>query len=173
MFRKKLVVAGMAAAMTVATGMTAYAGAGTIADAKMVKTADSVGEKVVKTIDSASARVIKTVNKQNDDQQATKDDNVEIDKEFGQDADNTQNSDKDGNKADKDDNKKIPGEAKEQPERKSDEEAMKEGNPTPDLPEGVTAEKPDDLPEGTDQKPAGEDGQVPSGDNTQTPGEAG
>ena len=43
MFRKKLVVASIAAAMTVATGMTAYAGAGTIADAKVVKTADSVG----------------------------------------------------------------------------------------------------------------------------------
>ena len=47
MFRKKLVVAGMAAAMTVATGMTAYAGAGTATGAKVVKTADSVGEKVV------------------------------------------------------------------------------------------------------------------------------
>ena len=55
--------------------------------------------------------------------------------------------------------------------RKSDEEAMKEGNPTPDLPDGVTT---DDF-DAPGQKPDGDDSQTPpekpDGDNTQTPGQ--
>ena len=55
--------------------------------------------------------------------------------------------------------------------RKSAEEAMKEGNPTPDLPDGVTT---DDF-DAPGQKPDGDDSQTPpekpDGDNTQTPGQ--
>lgn len=160
MFRKKLLVAGMAAAMTVATGMTAYATPG-------------MGDNT-NTVD-----FIRTANVQSDDQQATKDDSLEIDKDFSQDAekpdgqvpsgDNTQKPGQDNGQAPSGDNAQAPGQAMEQPGRKSDEEAMKEGNPTPDLPEGVTAEKPDDLPDGTAQKPDDNNGQAPSGDNAQVP----
>ena len=174
MFRKKLLVAGMAAAMTVATGMTAYAAPG-------------MGDNT-NTVD-----FIRTANVQSDDQQATKDDSLEIDKDFSQDAekpdgqapsgdntqkpgqdngqapsgDNTQKPAQSNGQAPSGDNAQAPGQAMEQLGRKSDEEAMKEGNPTPDLPEGVTAEKPDDLPDGTAQKPDDNNGQAPSGDNTQ------
>ena len=67
--------------------------------------------------------------------------------------------------------------------RKSDEDAMKEGNPTPDLPNGVTTDDfdaPMTKPDGDDtqtppQKPDGDDTQTPpqkpDGDNTQTPGQ--
>ena len=163
MFRKKLLVAGVAAAMTVATGMTAYATPG-------------MGDNN-NTVD-----FVRTANVQSDDQQATKDDSLEIDKDFSQDTekpdqnngqapsgDNTQKPDQNNGQAPSGDNAQTPGEAMEQPGRKSDEEAMKEGNPTPDLPEGVTAEKPDDLPDGTAQKPDDNNGQAPSGDNTQAP----
>lgn len=55
--------------------------------------------------------------------------------------------------------------------RKSDEEAMKEGNPTPDLPDGVTTDDfdaPMTRPDGDDtQTPP----QKPDGDDTQTPPE--
>lgn len=55
--------------------------------------------------------------------------------------------------------------------RKSDEEAMKEGNPTPDLPEGVTTDD-FDVPM---ERPSGDDTQTPpekpDGDDTQTPPE--
>ena len=163
MFRKKLLVAGVAAAMTVATGMTAYATPG-------------MGDNN-NTVD-----FVRTANVQSDDQQATKDDSLEIDKDFSQDTekpdqnngqapsgDNTQKPDQNNGQAPSGDNAQTPGEAMEQPGRKSDEEAMKEGNPTPDLPEGVTAEKPDDLPDGTAQKPDDNNGQAPSGDNAQVP----
>ncbi len=179
MFRKKLLVAGVAAAMTVATGMTAYATPG-------------MGDNN-NTVD-----FVRTANVQSDDQQATKDDSLEIDKDFSQDTekpdqnngqapsgdntqkpdqnngqapsgDNTQKPDQNNGQAPSGDNAQTPGEAMEQPGRKSDEEAMKEGNPTPDLPEGVTAEKPDDLPDRTAQKPADNNGQAPSGDNAQAP----
>lgn len=178
MFRKKLLVAGMAVAvaMTVATGMTAYAAPG-------------MGDNT-NTVD-----FIRTANVQSDDQQATKDDSLEIDKDFSQDAekpdgqapsgdntqkpgqdngqapsgDNTQKPAQSNGQAPSGDNAQAPGQAMEQPGRKSDEEAMKEGNPTPDLPEGVTAEKPDDLPDGTTQKPDDNNGQAPSGDNAQAP----
>ena len=67
--------------------------------------------------------------------------------------------------------------------RKSDEDAMKEGNPTPDLPDGVTTDDfdaPMTKPDGDDtqtppQKPDGDNtqtpGQKPAGDDTQTPPE--
>lgn len=51
--------------------------------------------------------------------------------------------------------------------RKSDEEAMKEGNPTPDLPDGVTT---DDFDAPMD-RPDGDGTQRPAGDDTQTPPE--
>ena len=54
-----------------------------------------------------------------------------------------------------------------QPGRKSDEEAMKEGNPTPDLPEGITT---DDF-DAPMTRPDGDNGQRPAGDDTQTPPE--
>ena len=66
-----------------------------------------------------------------------------------------------------------------QPGRKSDEDAMKEGNPTPDLPDGVTTddfdapmERPDgDGTQTPPEKPDGDNTQRPAGDDTQTPPE--
>ena len=66
-----------------------------------------------------------------------------------------------------------------QPGRKSDEDAMKEGNPTPDLPDGVTTDDfdaPMERPDGDDmqtppEKPDGDDTPRPAGDDTQTPPE--
>lgn len=78
----------------------------------------------------------------------------------GIEADSNQNNDKTGEKP-----------ADGQLGRKSDEEAMKEGNPTPDLPDGVTTDDfdaPMTRPDGDDaQTPP----QKPDGDNTQTPPE--
>ena len=51
--------------------------------------------------------------------------------------------------------------------RKSDEDAMKEGNLTPDLPDGVTT---DDF-DAPMERPDGDDTQRPAGDDTQTPPE--
>ena len=59
--------------------------------------------------------------------------------------------------------------------RKSDEEAMKEGNPTPDLPEGITTDDFDApmtrLDGDNGQRPDGDNAQRPAGDDTQTPPE--
>ena len=78
----------------------------------------------------------------------------------GIESDSTRNSDKTGEKP-----------ADGQLGRKSDEEAMKEGNPTPDLPDGVTTDDfdaPMTRPDGDDmQTPP----QTPDGDDTQTPPE--
>ena len=178
MLRKKLLVAGMAAAMTISTGITANA---------------------APQMNGNSVDFIRTADVQGDSQQATRDDSMNIDPEFGQDADqnngqvpnrnngqapnqnNGQAPDQnmgqapnqnDGQAPDQNSGQAPSGEAG-QPGRKSDEEAMKEGNPTPELPEGVTAEKPDDLPDGT-TAPDGSNGQVPSGDASQAPsGDAG
>ena len=73
---------------------------------------------------------------------------------------------------------------KKAPGKKSAEEAMKEGNPTPDLPEGITqddSQTPPEKPDGDDnqtppEKPNGDDNQTPpekpdGDDNGQTPSE--
>ena len=90
----------------------------------------------------------------------------------GIEADSDQNNDKTGEKP-----------ADGQLGRKSDEEAMKEGNPTPDLPDGVTTDDfdaPMTRPDGDNtqtppQKPDGDDTQTPpekpSGDSTEAPSE--
>lgn len=118
MFRKKLLVAGVAAAMTVATGMTAYAAPG-------------MGDNN-NTVD-----FVRTANVQSDDQQATKDDSLEIDKDFSQD---TEKPDQNNGQAPSGDNAQTPGAAMEQPGKKSDEDAMKEGNAKPEIPTGVITE---------------------------------
>lgn len=134
MFRKKLLVAGVTAAMTVATGMTAYAAPG-------------MGDNN-NTVD-----FVRTANVQSDDQQATKVDSLEIDKDFSQDTekpdqnngqapsgDNTQKPDQNNGQAPSGDNAQTPGAAMEQPGKKSDEDAMKEGNAKPEIPTGVITE---------------------------------
>ena len=113
MLRKKLLVAGMAAAMTISTGITANA---------------------APQMNGDSVDFIRTADVQGDSQQATRDDSMNIDTEFGQDADQNNSQAPDQNHG------QAPSKEAGQPGRKSDEEALKEGNPKPELPAGVILE---------------------------------
>lgn len=116
MIKKKLAVAGMTAALAAAMGITALA--------------NPAGRQSER---NTTAQVREVA-----DSQAPSDSQKPDDGQAPTDSQKPENGQKpaDGEKP----SDETKGEAKEQPGRKSDEEAMKEGNPTPELPEGVTAD---------------------------------
>ena len=131
-FKNKSFIAGTIAALSLSTGITAYA----------------AGPEGQAPKESQQSPTMDTSQKPSDNGQAPSMDN---------------NSQKPS------DNGQAPDQNGEQPGRKSAEEAMKEGNPRPELPEGITA---DDLPEQPDgQAPDQNDNQKPSTDqNGEQPG---
>lgn len=104
MFKKKLFIAGTIAALSLSTGITAYA----------------AGPEGQAPKESQQSPTMDTSQKPSDNGQAPSMDN---------------NSQKPS------DNGQAPDQNGGQPGRKSDEEAMKEGNSTPELPAGVTVDE--------------------------------
>ena len=138
MFKKKLLIAGTIAALSLSTGITAYA----------------AGPEGQAPNESQQAPSMDNSQKPSDDGQAPS-----MDNNSQKPSDNGQAPDQTG------DQKPSMDQAGAQPGRKSAEEAMKEGNPRPELPEGVTADDLDDLPEQPDgQAPDQINGQKPSTD---------
>ena len=138
MFNKKFLAAGMTAAtITAIAGISALASQGytkqlgfTGSNANQYLAGQNLSEKNVDGVDALHQDMM--------------DDSVNMD--------NKQDINKDGWNADKkqEDKKVSLG-------RKSDEEAMKEGNPTPELPEGVTVEDFPDTVNNTDKAKANTD----------------
>ena len=104
MFKKKLFIAGTIAALSLSTGITAYA----------------AGPEGQAPKESQQSPTMDITQKPSDNGQAPSMDN---------------NSQKPS------DNGQAPDQNGGQPGRKSDEEAMKEGNSTPELPAGVTVDE--------------------------------
>ena len=104
MFKKKLFIAGTIAALSLSTGITAYA----------------AGPEGQAPNESQQSPTMDITQKPSDNGQAPSMDN---------------NSQKPS------DNGQAPDQNGGQPGRKSDEEAMKEGNSTPELPAGVTVDE--------------------------------
>ena len=104
MFKKKLLIAGTIAALSLSTGITAYA----------------AGPEGQAPNESQQSPTMDITQKPSDNGQAPSMDN---------------NSQKPS------DNGQAPDQNGGQPGRKSDEEAMKEGNSTPELPAGVTVDE--------------------------------
>ena len=104
MFKKKLLIAGTIAALSLSTGITAYA----------------AGPEGQAPNESQQSPTMDITQKPSDNGQAPSMDN---------------NSQKPS------DNGQAPDQNGGQPGRKSDEEAMKEGNSTPELPTGVTVDE--------------------------------
>lgn len=138
MFNKKFLAAGMTAAtITAIAGISALASQGytkqlgfTGSNANQYLAGQNLSEKNVDEVDALHQDMM--------------DDSVNMD--------NKQDINKDGWNADKkqEDKKVSLG-------RKSDEEAMKEGNPTPELPEGVTVEDFSNTANNTDKAKANTD----------------
>lgn len=138
MFNKKFLAAGMtAAAITAIAGISALASQGytkqlgfTGSNANQYLAGHNLSEKNLDGVDALHQDMM--------------DDSVNMD--------NKQDINKDGWNADKkqEDKKVSLG-------RKSDEEAMKEGNPTPELPEGVTVEDFSNTANNTDKAKANTD----------------
>ena len=114
MFKKKLLIAGTIAALSLSTGITAYA----------------AGPEGQAPNESQQSPTMDITQKPSDNGQApSMDNNSQKPSNNGQTPDQT-----DGQKPSMD-------QSGEQPGRKSDEEAMKEGNPRPELPAGVTVDE--------------------------------